>query len=83
MARSLARQVVEALILATRAPITSREDFLDGRLCQTSDSKSPPWVVSHSFFWTERRSGGMVKVARASRRSDQAGKTTKLVKVAI
>jgi hypothetical protein len=35
MARSLARQVVEALILATRAPITSREDFLDGRHCQT------------------------------------------------
>ena len=32
MARSLARQVVEALILATRAPITSREDFLDGLL---------------------------------------------------
>lgn len=33
MARSLARQVVEALILATRAgPVPSREDFLDGLL---------------------------------------------------
>jgi len=33
MARSLARQVVEALILAARAgPIASREDFLDGLL---------------------------------------------------
>ena len=33
MARSLARQVVEALILATLAgPIGSREDFLDGLL---------------------------------------------------
>lgn len=33
MARSLARQVVEALILATRAgAISSREDFLDGLL---------------------------------------------------
>ncbi len=32
-ARSLARQIVEALILATRAgPIVSREDFLDGLL---------------------------------------------------
>ncbi len=30
MARSLARQVVEALILATRGPVTSREHFLDG-----------------------------------------------------
>ena len=33
LARSLARQVVEALILATRVgPILSREDFLDGLL---------------------------------------------------
>lgn len=33
LARSLARQVVEALILATQAgPIASREDFLDGLL---------------------------------------------------
>lgn len=33
MARSLARQVVEALILTTQAgPISSREDFLDGLL---------------------------------------------------
>ena len=33
LARSLARQVVEALILAARAgPIPSREDFLDGLL---------------------------------------------------
>ena len=33
MARSLAREVVEALILATQAgPISSREDFLDGLL---------------------------------------------------
>ncbi|MET4323987.1 hypothetical protein [Bradyrhizobium sp. RT5a] len=33
MARSLARQVVEALILATGAgPIGFREDFLDSRL---------------------------------------------------
>jgi len=33
MARSLAREVVEALILATQAgPILSREDFLDGLL---------------------------------------------------
>lgn len=33
MARSLARQVVEALILATRAgPVPSRENFLDGQL---------------------------------------------------
>lgn len=33
MARSLARQVVEALILATQAgAISSREDFLDGLL---------------------------------------------------
>lgn len=33
MARSLAREVVEALILATRSgPISSREDFLDGLL---------------------------------------------------
>jgi hypothetical protein len=33
MARSLARQIVEALILATLAgPISSREDFLDGLL---------------------------------------------------
>jgi hypothetical protein len=33
MARSLARQVVEALILATQAgPVPSREDFLDGLL---------------------------------------------------
>ena len=33
IARSLARQIVEALILATRAgPIASREDFLDGLL---------------------------------------------------
>jgi hypothetical protein len=33
MARSLARQVVEALILATLAgPISSREDFLDALL---------------------------------------------------
>lgn len=33
MARSLARQVVEALILATQSPlISSREDFLDGQL---------------------------------------------------
>jgi len=33
MARSLARQVVAALILATRAgPLSSREDFLDGLL---------------------------------------------------
>jgi hypothetical protein len=33
MARSLARQVVEGLILATQAaPIPSREDFLDGLL---------------------------------------------------
>src|SRR5208337_1808181 len=47
-----------------------------------SDSKSALWLGSHSIFWTERRWGGMVKVARASRRSGQAGKTTKLVKVA-
>lgn len=33
VARSLARQVAEALILATQAgPIASREDFLDGLL---------------------------------------------------
>lgn len=33
MARSLARQVVETLIVATLAgPIGSREDFLDGLL---------------------------------------------------
>jgi hypothetical protein len=33
MARSLARRIVEALILATRArPLASREDFLDGLL---------------------------------------------------
>lgn len=33
MARSLARKVVEALILATQAgPISSREDFLDSLL---------------------------------------------------
>lgn len=33
MARSLAREVVEALILATQTgPIASREDFLDGLL---------------------------------------------------
>ncbi|MGR9202229.1 hypothetical protein [Rhizobium leguminosarum] len=33
MARSLARRVVEALILATQAgPVRSREDFLDGLL---------------------------------------------------
>jgi len=33
MARSLARQVVEALIVETRAgPIASREDYLDGLL---------------------------------------------------
>lgn len=33
MARSLAREVVEALVLATQAgPIPSREDFLDGLL---------------------------------------------------
>ena len=35
IARSLARQIVQALILATRAgPIASREDFLDGLLDQ-------------------------------------------------
>jgi hypothetical protein len=33
MARSLAREVVEALILATQSgPISSRDDFLDGLL---------------------------------------------------
>jgi hypothetical protein len=32
LARSLARQVVEALILATQTPTASREDFLDGLL---------------------------------------------------
>jgi hypothetical protein len=33
LARSLARQVVEALLLATQAgPISSREDFLDNLL---------------------------------------------------
>jgi hypothetical protein len=33
MARSLAREIVEALVLATQAgPVPSREDFLDGLL---------------------------------------------------
>lgn len=35
IARSLARQIIEALVQATRAgPIASREDFLDGLLDQ-------------------------------------------------
>jgi hypothetical protein len=57
MARSLARQVIEALILATRSgPIVSREDFLDGLLdkgaplislpnssCCSSSRSKPRW----------------------------------------
>ncbi|MFB1487254.1 MULTISPECIES: hypothetical protein [unclassified Thiocapsa] len=40
MARSLARDVVETLILATQAgSISSREDFLDGLL-----DKDPPLI---------------------------------------
>ena len=42
MARSLAREVVEALILATQAgPILSREDFLDGLLDKGASLLSP------------------------------------------
>src|SRR5208283_5057430 len=59
-----------------------RNDPFDFAIGMVSDSKSAPWLGSHWIFWTERRWGGMVKVARASRRSGQAGKTTKLVKVA-
>ena len=48
----------------------------------TSNSKSRPWLGCYSIFWVLRSSGGIEKVARASRRSDQAGKTTNLVRVA-
>ena len=41
-----------------------------------SNSKSSHHEVFHSFFWTFRSSGGMVKVARDSRKTGQDGKTT-------
>ena len=41
-----------------------------------SNSKSSHHEVFHSFFWTFRSSGGMVKVARDSRKTGHDGKTT-------
>jgi hypothetical protein len=43
-------------------------------LCLLSNSKSRHLGRSHSIFWVFSSSGGMVKVARASRKTGQEGK---------